>query len=126
MSLRYSCVVAAGVVACLGGGSRVIAAQTRTARHVLTPDSIYAHAKQLVVNGNGAAGRLLVDSMVAAADPGTPAFAEALYWRASLSASMKDAERDLQRIVVEYPLAPRSADALLQLGQLETMRGDND
>ena len=91
---------------------------------VLTPDSVYAHAKQLVVNGNGAAGRLLVDSMVAAAEPGTPAYADALYWRASLSTSTRDAERDLQRIIIEYPLAPRSADALLQLGQLEAARGD--
>jgi cell division protein FtsN len=90
----------------------------------MTPDSVYAHAKQLVVNGNGAAGRLLVDSMVAASEPGTPEYADALYWRASLSASMADAERDLQKIIIEYPLAPRSADALLQLGQLEAARGD--
>ncbi|HEY4217736.1 MAG TPA: SPOR domain-containing protein [Gemmatimonadaceae bacterium] len=125
MPLRFLRIAAIGFVACLAGAPGVASAQARAAHHVLTPDSVYAHAKQLVVNGNGAAGRLLVDSMVAAADPGTPAYAEALYWRASLSASMKDAERDLQRIVIEYPLAPRSADALLQLGQLEAMRGDN-
>ncbi|MEO6876980.1 MAG: hypothetical protein ABI205_00775, partial [Gemmatimonadaceae bacterium] len=99
-------------------------AQARSARRALTPDSVYARAKQLVVNGNGAAGRVLVDSMVAAADPDTPAYADALYWRASLSASISDAERDLRKIIIEYPLAPRSRDALLQLGQLEAARGE--
>ena len=88
------------------------------------PDSVFARAKQLVVNGNGAAGRLLVDSVVAATTPGTPAYAEALYWRAALAASSADAERDYRHIVVEYPETPRSAEALLALAQLEIARGD--
>lgn len=118
---------------CLAGGLFVVAAtvltpgahaQSRAPRRVVTPDSIYARAKQLVVNGNGAAGRVLVDSMMAAAAPNTPAYADALYWRASLSTSIRDAERDLRTIIVEYPLSPRSSDALLQLGQLEAAGGD--
>ena len=32
----------------------------------------FARARQLVVNGNGAAGRLLVDSVIAATSPDTP------------------------------------------------------
>ncbi|MEO7085615.1 MAG: SPOR domain-containing protein [Gemmatimonadaceae bacterium] len=87
-------------------------------------DSIFARARQLVVNGNGAAGRVLVDSAVAATDPALPAYAEALYWRATLAATSADAESDYQRIVVEYPLSPRESDALLQLAQLEIARGD--
>jgi septal ring-binding cell division protein DamX len=115
---------AALVVACAAGATNSAQAQTRSTRRVVTPDSVYARAKQLVVNGNGAAGRVLVDSMVAAADPDTPAYADALYWRASLSTSISDAERDLRKIVIEYPLAPRNSDALLQLGQLEAARGE--
>lgn len=90
-------------------------------------DSVFARARQLVVNGNGAAGRVLVDSVVAATEPDTPAYAEALYWRATLAAASSDAadaERDYRRIVIEYPLSPRTGDALLQLAQLEIARGD--
>jgi tetratricopeptide (TPR) repeat protein len=88
------------------------------------PGSVFARAKQLVVSGNGAAGRVLVDSVLTATTPDTPAYAEALYWRAALAASSADAERDYRRIVVEYPTSPHSGDALLQLAQLEVARGD--
>lgn len=87
-------------------------------------DSVFARARALVSSGNGAAGRVLVDSMVAATDPASPAYADALYWRATLAPSSDDAERDYRRIVVEYALSPRAADALLQLAQLESARGD--
>jgi len=87
-------------------------------------DSVFARARQLVVNGNGAAGRVLVDSMVAASEPDTPGYAEALYWRASLAASSEDAERDYRRIVVDYPLSPHAAESLFKLAQLESTRGD--
>jgi tetratricopeptide (TPR) repeat protein len=87
-------------------------------------DSVFVRARQLVVNGNGAAGRVLIDSVVATTERDTPAYAEALFWRASLAAASADAERDYRRIIVEYPLSPRASDALLQLGQLEAARGD--
>jgi hypothetical protein len=87
-------------------------------------DSVFARARQLVANGNGAAGRVLVDSMITVATPDTPVYAEALYWRARLAATGADAERDYRMIVVEYPLSPRAGDALLQLAQLESSRGD--
>ncbi len=85
---------------------------------------MYARARQLVAAGNGAAGRVLVDSMVTVTDPASPTYAEALYWRATLSAEGADAERDYRRIVVDYPFSPRAGDALLQLADLELARGD--
>jgi cell division protein FtsN len=98
-----------------------LSAQTGTSPRA---DSVFARAKQLVVNGNGAAGRLLVDSVVAATSPDSAAYGEALYWRAALAATTADAERDYRRLVVEYPLSPRASEALLQLAQLESARGD--
>ncbi len=90
------------------------------------PGSIFARAKQMVAAGNGAAGRLLVDSVVTATSPDSPEYAEALYWRAALAASNTDAERDYRRIVVEYPASPHSGDALLELAQIELGRGDRE
>jgi septal ring-binding cell division protein DamX len=87
-------------------------------------DSVFARARQLVTSGNGAAGRVLVDSVVAATPPDTPEYGDALYWRAALAATSADAERDYRQIVVEYPLSTHSGDALLQLAQLEVARGD--
>lgn len=87
-------------------------------------DSVFARARQLVAGGNGAAGRVLVDSIIAATTPDTPEYGDALYWRAALAASSADAERDYRRVIVEYPLSAHSGDALLQLGQLEAARGD--
>jgi septal ring-binding cell division protein DamX len=87
-------------------------------------DSVFARARQLVASGNGAAGRVLVDSVIAATTPDTPEYGDALYWRASLATTSADAERDYRRIVVEYPVSMHSGDALLQLAQLEMARGD--
>lgn len=87
-------------------------------------DSVFARAQRLVSSGNGAAGRLLVDSVLAATDPNSPQYADALYWRATLSTNGADAERDYRRIVVEYGASARSGDALLQLAQLASARGD--
>lgn len=87
-------------------------------------DSVFARARGLVSSGNGAAGRVLIDSMVAAAPPDSPTYAEAVYWRAALAASPADAERDYRRLVVEYWYAPHLGDALVQLAQMESARGD--
>jgi len=91
-------------------------AQSNVSGRSANADSVFARARQLVQNGNGAAGRVLIDSVVAAT--------EALYWRATLAAESADAERDYRRIVVEYPLSQRTGEALLQLAQLESARGD--
>jgi cell division septation protein DedD len=107
------------VVAASRGGAQVAPAVRAT-----PTDSVFARARQLVVNGNGAAGRLLVDSVIAATSPDSATYADALYWRAALAATTADAERDYKHLVVEYPLSPRAGEALFQLAQLEVARGD--
>ena len=101
-------------------------AATASAQSRVPPadSAVYARARQLVAGGNGAAGRVLVDSMVTVTDPTSPTYAEALYWRATLSAEGADAERDYRRIVVDFPFSARAGDALWQLAQLEVARGD--
>src|SRR5438105_4232795 len=89
-------------------------------------DPVFARAQALVSDGNGAAGRALIDSVIAATPPMAPLYPQALFWRATLAASAADAESDYKHIVVDYPLAPQAADALLRLAQLELARGDRD
>lgn len=90
-------------------------------------DSVaYRKAQAMVNDGNAAAGRAIVDSMIARATPGSMAYAEGLYWRAVLSATASDAEMDYRRIIVDYPLSPRAEDVLLRLAQLEMARADYD
>jgi TolA-binding protein len=104
----------------------VAAAAGDSVVRAVTPaeDSLYQLAQRLVAEGQGAAGRAIVDSLIAAAPAGTPRYAEALFWRASLAATANEAERDYGRLAVEFPLSPRSEDALLRLAQLQIARGD--
>src|SRR5204863_488927 len=90
------------------------------------PDPVFARAQALVSDGNGAAGRALIDSVIRATPPIAPLYPQALFWRASLAASAADAESDYRHIVVDYPLAPQAEDALLRLAQLELARGDRE
>jgi cell division protein FtsN len=99
-----------------------LSAQT-TAR---ATDPVFVRAQALVSDGNGVAGRALIDSMIAATPPSAPLYPQALFWRASLAASAADAESDYKHIVVDYPLTPQAPDALLRLAQLELARGDRD
>jgi cell division protein FtsN len=87
-------------------------------------DTALQRAEGMVDAGRAAAGRALVDSVLATRTPGTEPYAEALYTRASLAATADDAERDYIRLTVEYTLSPRASDALLRLAQLELARGD--
>ncbi|MDB4907088.1 MAG: Sporulation protein [Gemmatimonadetes bacterium] len=87
-------------------------------------DSTYVRARRLVMEGNGAEGRKLVDSMLARPSLEPSAYAEALYWHAALAATAADAERDYRQLIVEYPLHARTESALLQLAQLEMTRND--
>lgn len=89
-------------------------------------DSIYLRAQRMVSDGNATAGRALVDSMVRAARRGSPSYAEAIFWRATLAATSQQAEQDYRRLIVEYPLYARSGDVLLRLAQLELLRGNRD
>lgn len=87
-------------------------------------DPVFARARQLVQNGNGAAGRLLIDSVITATASESPTYGEALYWRAALSPTSGDAERDYRRFVIEYPFSAHVSDALLKLADLESAHGD--
>ena len=91
-----------------------------------TTDPVYARAQTLVSEGQGAAGRALVDSMYRSTAPGSGERAEALFWRASLAPTAADAERDYRAIIVDHATSPRVEDALLRLAQLELARGDRD
>jgi cell division protein FtsN len=89
-------------------------------------DPVFVRAQTLVSDGNGAAGRALIDSVIAVTPPTARLYPEALFWRASLAANAADAESDYRHIVVDYPLARQAEDALLRLAQLELARGDRD
>ena len=94
------------------------------AQQPVPTDTMYLHAHGLVSRGQGAEGRALIDSLLLATPPGTPAYAEGLFWRAVTASKVQDAERDYLRIVIEFPLSPRAEDALIRLAELEMMRGD--
>src|SRR6266550_5053094 len=113
-------IVVVGTLLCFGALTVSAQAPSRAA------DPVFVRAQQLVSDGNGAAGRALIDSVIAATPPMAPLYPQALFWRASLAASAADAESDYKHIVVDYPLAPQAADALLRLAQLELARGDRD
>src|SRR5688572_10855045 len=87
-------------------------------------DSVYQRARRLVSEGDGTAGRAIVDSILRAAAEGTPAYGDALYWRGELAETALDAERDYRRVIVEYPISRYADDALLALAELEQARGD--
>jgi cell division protein FtsN len=87
-------------------------------------DSIFRRARRLVSEGNGAAGRALVDSILQTSNPATPAYGEALYWHGALAPTAAEAERDYRRVIVEYPLSYYADDALLSIAELEQARGD--
>jgi cell division protein FtsN len=101
-----------------------IASSQTTANRAMDP--VFARAQALVSDGNGTAGRALVDSVLKATPPSAPIYPQALFWRASLASNAADAESDYRHIVVDYPLAPQAEDALLRLAQLELARGDRD
>ena len=78
----------------------------------------------MVSDGNGAAGRALVDSLLRREEEGTTAYGNALYWRGALAETAAEAERDYRKVIVEYPLSPYASDALLAIAELEQARGD--
>ena len=89
-------------------------------------DSVYVRAQRMVSDGNAAAGRAVVDSMLRIQRRGSPAYADALFWRATLAPTSRQAEQDYRRLIVEYPLYARTGDVLLRLAQLDLLRGNRD
>lgn len=98
-------------------------ADTATAVPRTSMDSAFARARALVVSGQTVAGRRVADSILAATPPGSPTYGDALYGHAMLAPTAAAAERDYQRIIVEYPLSAHAGDALLQLAQIERSQG---
>jgi hypothetical protein len=87
-------------------------------------DSLFRRARRMVSEGNGVAGRAIVDSLLKNAEEGTTAYGDALFWRGALAETAADAERDYRRVIVEYPLSNYADDALLAIVELEQARGD--
>ena len=87
--------------------------------------ALYLRAQQMVANGDATAGRKLADSVAAAAPTGSAAYAEGLYWRATVADNARDSEHEYRQIIVDYPLSGRVPDALIRIGQLESARGEN-
>jgi cell division septation protein DedD len=87
-------------------------------------DSLFRRARRLVSEGNGAAGRALVDTLLSREQEGRAGYGDALYWRGALAETAADAERDYRRVIVEYPLSAYVDDALLAMAELEQARGD--
>ena len=127
-----------------GFGARITRWETRLGRHgyvrVLSlflalpalagaqsakDSALYVQAQQMVANGDAAGGRKLADSVANAAQTGSAAYAEGLFWRATLAANARDSEHAYRQIIVDYPLSARVPDALLRIGQLESARGEN-
>lgn len=111
-------------------GAAPLAAQTAlppdTTAAVATTDTIFLRAQRMAAEGQGDAARAVVQHEIDIAAAGSPRYADALYWRAVVASTAADAEKDLRRIIIEFPLSPRNEDALLRLAQLEMTRGDND
>ena len=81
-----------------------------------TTDTLFTRAQRMAAEGQGDAARALVQHEIDIAAAGSPRYVDALYWRAVVAATAADAERDLRRIIIEFPLSPRNEDALLRLG----------
>lgn len=115
------------VAAALAGAAPSIRAQrvdTTATQPAGAMDSAFARARALVISGQTAAGRKIVDSIFAATPVGTTAYGDALYGRAMVAPTAAAAAQDYRRIVVEYPLSMHAGDALLQLAQIERSEGD--
>ncbi len=86
----------------------------------------YLKAQAIITNGDGDDGREMVDSIFALAKPGTAQYAEGLYWRGKLAKTSDAAQKDYVRLIVDYSLSPRVPDALLNVGQIELLRGERE
>lgn len=114
--IAYGCIVALLIALALPSVASAQSAKDSAA---------YLRAQQMVANGDATGGRKLADSVANAAQAGTAAYAEGLYWRATLASNARDSEHAYRQIIVDYPLSGRVADALLRIGQLEAARGEN-
>ena len=122
MRTQRAALISAALVTLAAIADSVVASAQATGASAA--DSVFRRAQRLANDGNTSAGRALADSVLAASPEGTPAYVDALYWRAMLAESAEQARRDYLRIAVEFSLSSRAEDALLRLAQLELTRGD--
>ena len=99
-------------------------AQLSSGANASAVDSAFRRAQRLVADGNGIAGRTIVDSVLALTSENTPAYADALYWRATLAETHDRARFDYLRVATEYATTSRAEDALLRLAQIANEAGD--
>lgn len=85
---------------------------------------VFQRAQRLVNDGNGVAGRAVLDSLLTATVPRSPAEAEVLFQRATIAESWDQAQRDYLRVMLEHDRSPQAAAAMLRLAQGELARGD--
>ncbi|MDB4890575.1 MAG: Sporulation protein [Gemmatimonadetes bacterium] len=105
--------------------SLALPASAQTNSTPLPPnDTLFRRARRMVGEGNGAAGRAMVDSLLKRAEEGSTAYGDALFWRGALAQTAGEAENDYRRVIVEYPLSHYADDALLAIVELEQARGD--
>src|SRR6185312_4572315 len=91
----------------LAGALLISAAAGMAAAQGSTDDSVTTRVLHLAANGNPAGARALADSILSAAKPGSGAYVDALYARASIMSSPDSARHDLLRIVVDFSMSPR-------------------
>ncbi len=116
----------AAVVAATAPGAPLAAQGAGSAAAPAPPAEVApvaARARALVDAGDGASARQLLDSLVRATGDRPELLAEALYWRAVLGETAREAERDWKRLMIEAPLSPRVPEALVRLAELELLRG---
>ena len=99
-------------------------AQLSSGAKASAADSAFRRAQQLIADGNGITGRAIVDSVLAFTPENTPAYADALYWRATLAETHDRARFDYLRVANEYATTSRAEDALLGLAQMANEAGD--
>ena len=74
---------------CFASVFAVTSAVAAGAQGALPVNPVYKRAQTLVNDGNAAGARVLIDSMIAVAAPGSNDYAEAVYWRAVLAQSCR-------------------------------------
>lgn len=102
----------------------MLAAWPATGAAAQEVDSALARVERLIVVGDRASARGVIDSLVAALPAEYPRLGDVLYWRGASASNAADAERDYLRVSVEHPFVSRAPDALMALAQLEFARGD--
>lgn len=104
----------------------VLTALTATTVTVATAqsDPRLAGAVRLAQEGLGDSARSVVERVLAATPPTDSLYPQALYAHAMVAGQPDAMQRDLQRVVAEYPTSAYADDALVHLAQLDFAAGN--